>query len=130
LGNCKEFLVNFSNFVILHKKGGAFMAFYENYLRLCEKAGKTPSGAALEMGLSKPTVNRWKKGGGLTDATALKVAAYFGVTVAELKGEEQKEKPSTPEGVDLSSLSSEDAELVRRILGASEAKKNAIRELL
>lgn len=106
------------------------MAFYENYLRLCEKAGKTPSGAALEMGLSKPTVNRWKKGGGLTDATALKVAAYFGVTVAELKGEEQKEKPSTPEGVDLSSLSPEDAELVRRILGASEAKKNAIRELL
>lgn len=74
------------------------MAFYENYLHLCEKAGKTPSGAALEMGLSKPTVNRWKKGGGLTDATALKVAAYFGVTVAELKGEEQKEKPSTPEG--------------------------------
>lgn len=106
------------------------MAFYENYLRLCEKAGKTPSGAALEMGLSKPTVNRWKKGGGLTDATALKVADYFGVTVAELKGEEQKEKPSTPEGVDLSSLSPEDAELVRRILGASEAKKNAIRELL
>lgn len=106
------------------------MAFYENYLRLCEKSGKTPSGAALEMGLSKPTVNRWKKGGGLTDATALKVAAYFGVTVAELKGEEQKEKPSTPEGVDLSSLSPEDAELVRRILGASEAKKNAIRELL
>lgn len=75
------------------------MAFYENYLHLCEKAGKTPSGAALEMGLSKPTVNRWKKGGGLTDATALKVSAYFGVTVAELKGEsEQKEKPSTPEG--------------------------------
>lgn len=86
------------------------MAFYENYLQLCEKAGKTPSGAALEMGLSKPTVNRWKNGGGLTDATALKVAAYFGVTVAELKGEEQKEKPSTPEGdgldgIDLSKLS-------------------------
>lgn len=74
------------------------MAFYENYLHLCEKAGKTPSGAALEMGLSKPTVNRWKKGGGLTDATALKVAAYFGVTVAELKGEEQKEKPTPGEG--------------------------------
>jgi transcriptional regulator with XRE-family HTH domain len=74
------------------------MAFYENYLRLCEKAGKTPSAAALEMGLSKPTVNRWKNGGGATDATALKVASYFGVTVEELTGEsEQKEKPSTPE---------------------------------
>lgn len=81
------------------------MAFYENYLHLCEKAGKTPSGAALEIGLSKPTVNRWKKGGGLTDATALKVAAYFGVTVAELTGEEpaQKEKPSAPEGDGLNS---------------------------
>ena len=77
------------------------MAFYENYLHLCEKAGKTPSGAALEMGLSKPTVNRWKKGGGLTDATALKVAAYFGVTVAELKGEEQKEKPTPGERSEL-----------------------------
>lgn len=76
------------------------MAFYENYLRLCEKASKTPSAAALEMGLSKTTVNRWKNGGGLTDATALKVSAYFGVTVAELKGQEpgQKEKPTPGEG--------------------------------
>lgn len=76
------------------------MAFYENYLRLCEKAGKTPSAAALEMGLSKPTVNRWKNGGGATDATALKVASYFGVTVEELTGEEpkQKEKPAPSEG--------------------------------
>lgn len=73
------------------------MAFYENYLRLCEKAGKTPSAAALEMGLSKPTVNRWKNGGGATDATALKVASYFGVTVEELTGEEQKEKPTPSE---------------------------------
>ncbi len=81
------------------------MAFYENYLKLCEKAGKTPSAAALEMGLSKPTVNRWKKGGGATDATALKVASYFGVTVKELTGEEQKEKPNTLDGIELEKLS-------------------------
>ena len=81
------------------------MAFYENYLKLCEKAGKTPSAAALEMGLSKPTVNRWKKGGGATDATALKVASYFGVTVEELTGEEQKEKPNALGGIELEKLS-------------------------
>ncbi len=81
------------------------MAFYENYLKLCEKAGKTPSAAALEMGLSKPTVNRWKKGGGATDATALKVASYFGVTVEELTGEEQKEKPNALDGIELEKLS-------------------------
>ena len=93
------------NFDILHKKLVYFMAFYENYLKLCEKAGKTPSAAALEMGLSKPTVNRWKKGGGATDATALKVASYFGVTVEELTGEEQKEKPNTLDGIELEKLS-------------------------
>ena len=74
------------------------MSFYEKYLMLCDKNKKTPSGAALEMGLSKTTVNRWKNGGGITDATILKVATFFGVPKEELKGDtEQKEKPSTPE---------------------------------
>ena len=74
------------------------MTFYEKYLELCASVDKTPSGAALEMGLSKPTVNRWKNGGGITDATARKVAAYFGVPVDCLTREtddpapEQKEK--------------------------------------
>lgn len=58
------------------------------------------------------------------------VANALGVTVEELTGEEQKEKPSTAGEMDLSSLSPEDAELVKKILNASEAKKNAIRELL
>lgn len=108
------------------------MSFYEKYLMLCDKNKKTPSGAALEMGLSKTTVNRWKNGGGITDATILKVASYFGIPKEELTGEEpeQKEKPSTPETVSLSGLSPEDAELVQKILNASEAKKNAIRALL
>lgn len=106
------------------------MSFYEKYLMLCDKNKKTPSGAALEMGLSKTTVNRWKNGGGITDATILKVASYFGIPKEELTGEEQKEKPGTPETVSLSGLSPEDAELVQKILNASEAKKNAIRELL
>ena len=67
------------------------MTFYEKYLELCASVDKTPSGAALEMGLSKPTVNRWKNGGGITDATARKVAAYFGVPVDCLP-----ERPMTP----------------------------------
>lgn len=108
------------------------MSFYEKYLMLCDKNKKTPSGAALEMGLSKTTVNRWKNGGGITDATILKVASYFGIPKEELKGEDpaQKERPSTAGEIDLSSLSPEDAELVRKIMAASDAKKNAIRALL
>lgn len=73
------------------------MSFYEKYLMLCDKNKKTPSGAALEMGLSKTTVNRWKNGGGITDATILKVASYFGIPKEELKGEEKKEKPTPSE---------------------------------
>ena len=106
------------------------MSFYEKYLMLCDKNKKTPSGAALEMGLSKTTVNRWKNGGGITDATILKVASYFGIPKEELTGEEQKEKPSTAGEIDVSGLSPDDAELVRLLLKAPEAKKNAIRALL
>lgn len=64
---------------------------YDRYLELCNKKDKSPSGAAIEMGFSKTTVNRWKHGGGVTDATAKKIADYFGVPVEELTG--QKEPP-------------------------------------
>lgn len=68
---------------------------YDNFLKLCNSVGKTPSAAAIDMGLSKTTVNRWKNGGGVTDATALKIANYFGITVDELKNGIKKE-PSIP----------------------------------
>lgn len=68
---------------------------YDNFLKLCNDIGKTPSAAALDMGLSKTTVNRWKNGGGVTDATALKIANYFGITVEELKTG-TKNEPSVP----------------------------------
>lgn len=73
---------------------------YDNFLKLCNSVGKTPSAAAIDMGLSKTTVNRWKNGGGVTDATALKIANYFGITVDELKTGIKKE-PSIPEDEEL-----------------------------
>lgn len=104
--------------------------FYENYLKLCAARQESPTAVSKKIGLSNAAATGWKKGKKPTEVTLEKLAVYFGVGREDLTGEEQKEKPSTPEGVDLSSLSPEDAELVRRILGASEAKKNAIRELL
>ena len=107
------------------------MSFYEKYLMLCDKNKKTPSGAALEMGLSKTTVNRWKNGGGITDATILKVATFFGVPKEELKGEpEQKEKPNALDGVgqgallkECEGLSKEELEEAREILDRLDADK-------
>lgn len=104
--------------------------FYENYLKLCAARQESPTAVSKKIGLSNAAATGWKKGKKPSEVTLEKLAVYFDVAREDLTGEEQKEKPSTPEGVDLSSLSPEDAELVRRILGASEAKKNAIRELL
>ncbi|WP_440337575.1 helix-turn-helix domain-containing protein [Megasphaera sp.] len=104
--------------------------FYDNYIKLCAVHDKSPTAVSKEIGLSNAAASGWKNGKKPSAVTKQKLADYFGVTVEELTGEEQKEKPSTPETVSLSGLSPEDAELVQKILNASEAKKNAIRELL
>lgn len=67
--------------------------FYDNYIRLCNEIKKSPSAVALEIGISKPTVNRWKNGGSPTDATLSKIAEYFGISASELK-EGNKKKPT------------------------------------
>lgn len=104
--------------------------FYDNYIKLCAVHDKSPTAVSKEIGLSNAAASGWKNGKKPSAVTKQKLADYFGVTVEELTGEEQKEKLSTVGEMDLSSLSPEDAELVKKILNASEAKKNAIRELL
>ena len=74
---------------------GVLTVFYDNYLRLCNSVGKTPSAVALEIGLTKPSVSRWKSGSTPTDATLKRIADYFGITVDELLG---KEKQPTKNG--------------------------------
>ena len=72
------------------------MSFYSNFLSMCNSIGKTPSKVVMEVGLKKSAVTRWKAGGNPTDATAQKIADYFGVPVSELT--EEKEKAPTDEG--------------------------------
>lgn len=98
--------------------------FYDNYIRLCNEIKKSPSAVAVEIGITKPAVNRWKKGGCPTDATLRRIADYFGVTTDDLIDEEQKKMP-TQEGehnrqdiVDAVMLADESvAEAIRRFLG-------------
>ncbi len=68
--------------------------FYDNYVRLCNSVNKTPSAVALEIGIAKPTVSRWKTGSKPNHATAMKVADYFGVSVDELEGKGAKKEPT------------------------------------
>lgn len=96
--------------------------FYTNFLRLCNSIHKSPSAVAEEIGIKKSTVTRWKQGNSQTPANIQKVADYFGVTVAELTGEEQKEKPATPEG---SELTERQQKAFDMILNMSDAQLDA-----
>ena len=64
------------------------MEFYNNYIRLCNQVNKTPSRVAQENGFSKSAVCRWKKGGGITDSAAARLADYFSVSVDYLLRDE------------------------------------------
>ena len=60
------------------------MNFYHTFVDLCNSKGKAPSRVALDIGISKASVNRWKNGSMPSDATKQKIANYFGVSVASL----------------------------------------------
>jgi transcriptional regulator with XRE-family HTH domain len=65
--------------------------FYTKYLELCAREGLSPSAAAIEIGLKKPTVTNWKKGGNPTDATRRKVAEFFGVPLSFFNEDQEEE---------------------------------------
>lgn len=66
--------------------------FYDNFVRLCNRVNKSPSSVATGIGLSRASVNGWKNGKKPTDATTIKLADYFGVSVDELIGNAENEK--------------------------------------
>lgn len=58
--------------------------FYDNYVKLCNVVDRAPSAVAEELGLSRASVNGWKRGKAPTDATLQKIADYFKVDVYKL----------------------------------------------
>ena len=69
--------------------------FYNNFVNLCNKVNKSPSAVAVEMGFQKSVVTRWKKNNATpTDANLAKIADYFNISVDDLKGNDEKEKPT------------------------------------
>ena len=71
--------------------------FYDKYAQLCKQRGVSMSAAAVEAGLSKSLVTKWKvnKVDVPSPDVLKKLSVYFGMPVSELLGEEdKKEKPS------------------------------------
>ena len=70
--------------------------FYDKFVKICRLRGISPSKAAIEAGLSKSTVTKWKTTPDAepTGAAIKKITEYFGITIAELMGEENKNTPT------------------------------------
>ena len=103
------------------------VTFYQKYVALCAANKTKPSPAAQKMGISKTTVNRWKNGGGVTDANLQTIANYFGVSVDELRGDDpekpsKKEKP-TAQG---DGLTEKDVALIKWFRSLPEERLRAI----
>ena len=103
------------------------MNFYDKYVEMCNKIGKAPSAVAIEIGLSKPSVNRWKNGGSPTDATAAKIASYFGVSVTYLLGKEEQKNTTTE--LD-SGISKAKSDLLKRVMQMSDEELQKLDLLL
>lgn len=97
----------------------------------CKNQGSSITRMEKDLKFANGTVGKWANGKRYPPKDKLLlVSDFLQISIEELMGEEQKEKPSALETVSLSGLSPEDAELVRKIMAASDAKKNAIRALL
>ena len=87
--------------------------FYDKYAQLCKQRGISNSAAAVEAGLSRSLVTKWKTNKVETPSPEVleKLSAYFGIPISELLGEEEmgikKEQP-----IDLNGLSDELVELI------------------
>lgn len=76
--------------------------FYDRFIELCKQKGVSPTRAALEAGISKSLVSKWKSNAAKEPSPEVlrKIADYFGISPYEvLEAKEEK------------SLDSEDQEL-------------------
>ena len=104
------------------------VTLYERLNFLCKEREIKGAQMCRDLGMSKSLMTDLKSGRkkGVNAETAQKIASYFDVTVGYLLGEEEKEKPTTPEG---DGLSIEMQELVERIKTLPEDKVQLLLQL-
>ena len=76
--------------------------FYSNYVKLCSKLNKSPSAVGEELGFTRASVTGWGNGATPRKSSLIKIADYFGVTVAELMAgvcEQEKAPAAKGEGI-------------------------------
>ena len=103
--------------------------FYDKYAQLCKRRGVSPSAAAVEAGVSKSLVTKWKtnKVDVPSPDVLKKLSAYFCVPVSELLEENdvKKEQPTEYDG-----LSEKRKELMQFALSVPEDKAEMILQVM
>lgn len=92
--------------------------FYDNFVRLCNERGVSPSVVAVKVGVDKSAATRWSRGAEPRYPTMMRLADYFGVTVKELSGEIE----TKPQNEDATSTQPQDADV--GLEAALEALRN------
>ena len=70
--------------------------FYDRFVYLCKQKGVTPSRAALDAGISKSLVTKWKTNNVSDPSPEVlrKLATYFNLSLSELLGEDAEKAPT------------------------------------
>ena len=74
--------------------------FKNIFVRLCNERNVAPTTVCKAVGLSNAAFTGWDENSVPRQATLMKIADYFGVTVDYLLGKEQKEKPADEADLD------------------------------
>ena len=69
------------------------MNFFDRYTHLCAAEGKSPTGVALELGISRASVNRWRNGTNPGSEVIPIIANYFDVSTDYLLGNTDIKNP-------------------------------------
>lgn len=102
------------------------MQFSLRFKQLCKENGVTQKKAFEDMDMHRNSAQRWTEGNPSADAL-IKIADYFGMTIDEVLGKEQKETPTPDNGSERKDLDDlialikqadeQTIELIRRVVG-------------
>ena len=104
---------------------------YERIISLCQEKGITGGKMCTDLRMSKGTLTDLKMGRqkSLSAEKAQKIAAYFGVSVGYLLGEEEKDiKKEQP--IDFDGLSKKQKSFIDKVMQMSDAELDRLDKIL
>lgn len=109
--------------------------FWDNFLLLCDRVGKSPNAVAAEIGFkSSGTVTGWKDGTIPYERNLKKIADYFGVTVDYLLNAEKENAPGSDAEGEIEKAMAQatpaQRELISSILDMNENQLLFVKELM